>query len=213
MTPLLSMRAVGKRFGAHPVLAGADLDVAPGEVLGIRGPSGSGKSTLARVAMGLLPRDAGSVSLLGVDPALARRPPPGAQILFQDATGSLNPGLTARQALAESARVHAGGSAAAVDEALDRVGLRARAEAYPRELSGGERRRVTLAMLWIARPRIAIADEPTAGLDAALKAECLDLLLAWHDERTAVVIISHDARLLGHAADRVVELRDGRVVA
>jgi peptide/nickel transport system ATP-binding protein len=207
------MRGVQKRFGDHPVLLGADLDVHVGEVLGIRGPSGSGKSTVARIAMGLVARDAGSVSVLGVDPATARRPPPGAQILFQDATGSLNPGLTVRQALAESARVHGGGRAAVIDEALERVSLAAQADALPEELSGGERRRVTLATLWIARPRIAIADEPTAGLDASLKAECLDLLLSRHDATTAVVIISHDARVLRYAADRVVEVRDGKVTA
>jgi ABC-type glutathione transport system ATPase component len=217
--PLLHLRGLEKRyarFGAPPTVAvdGVDLVVEPGEVVGLIGESGCGKTTLARAALGLVPRDGGEARVLGEDPErprsadLRRR----AQLLLQDPSASLNPGLRIRETLAESARLHRPKEAGAIDEALGRFGLAHRAHARPHELSGGEKRRVTLAMLWLADPVLTVADEPTSGLDAAKKAEILDMLLARRRPGAGFLLISHDLPLVLYACTRVLVMDAGRLV-
>lgn len=222
-TPLLETRALRKvyrrPFGGPTTTAvdGVDLAVLPGEVVGLIGESGCGKTSLVRTALGLLRRDGGEARVLGQDPErlsgravrdLHRR----AQLLLQDPGASLNPGLTVRQTLRESARLHRPGHPGAVDEALARVDLVHRADAWPHELSGGEKRRATLGQLWIADPVLTVADEPTAGLDAARKGDLLDLLLLRRGPDRAYVLISHDLPLVLYACTRVVVLAGGRAV-
>ncbi|MDP2311868.1 MAG: dipeptide/oligopeptide/nickel ABC transporter ATP-binding protein [Pseudomonadota bacterium] len=230
--PLLHIRGLrkhyGGRLGGAPTVAvgGVDLDVHPGEVVGLIGESGCGKTTLVRAALGLLRRDGGTVRILGQDPqdlggtaltALRRR----AQLLLQDPGASLNPGLTLLETVAESARVHRRTDPrsgvpteqpGAARAALERLGLGHRAGALPHELSGGEKRRATLAMLWLADPLLTIADEPTAGLDAARKAEVLDLLLERRRPDTGFLLISHDLPLVLYACTRVLVMSGGRLV-
>jgi peptide/nickel transport system ATP-binding protein len=220
--PLLHLRGLEKRYGgmlgpATVAVAGVDLDVFPGEVVGLIGESGCGKTSLVRAALGLIRRDGGTVRVLGQDPAdlggaaltaLRRR----AQLLLQDPGASLNPGLSLRATIAESARVHRPDAPSAVADALARMDLSHRADAYPHQLSGGERRRATLAMLWLADPELTIADEPTAGLDAARKAEVLDLLLERRRPGAGFLLISHDLPLVLYACTRVVVMSHGRLV-
>ncbi len=219
MTPLLevrSLRVVHRRpWSLRPPTVAVDevdLVVRGGEVVGLVGESGCGTTSLLRAACGLVPRAGGSVRLLGVDPAIAGRPPPRAQLLVQDAAAALNPRLTVEGWLRESARVHQPDHPERVEAALAAYGLVHRRDALPGALSGGDQRRVGLAALSLAEPRIVLADEPTAGLDAARKGELLDQLLGERAPDRALVLVTHDLLLARRVCSRLVFLHAGRVV-
>jgi ABC-type glutathione transport system ATPase component len=126
----------------------------------------------------------------------------------------LNPGMRIGYLLEESAAIHRpeADPRREVERVLDEVGLGDRAAAYPHELSGGEQRRAGIARLLLARPRLVIADEPTAGLDAALKAGILELLLHRLGPRCAIVLISHDLPVVAWACERILVMHAGHVV-
>lgn len=224
--PALELRHLVKRFRGTfgratgpPAVDDVDLVVQPGEVVGLIGESGSGKTTLVRTALALHTPDAGSVRVLGQDPftlapAALRALRREAQLLFQDPAAMLNPGLTLRQHLWESARLHRPDlpTEALVEGTAERVGLAHRLDSLPAALSGGERRRAGLARVLMARPRLLVADEPTAGLDAARKADLVELVVAREEAGAAVVLVSHDLPLVAHACTRVVVLLAGRVM-
>lgn len=199
-------------------LDGVDFEVKAGERVGLVGSSGSGKTTLARAGLGLVP-STGQVSLFGEDTHgwrphqwLAARQK--AQLLFQDPRAMLHPAIPVGVLLAESAALHRPGEPVdvAVSEVLTAVGLPHRAQAWPHELSGGERRRAGLARVLLARPALLVADEPTVGLDAALKADLLQLMLNTANPECAVVLVSHDLHAISWATDRIVVMDAGRVV-
>lgn len=176
------------------LLRGASVEVAPGEVVGLRGPSGVGKSTLARVLAGILRPARGSVS---VDGTAYARPLRAVQYLAQDAQSAMDPRWKIGRVLAEAGEP-ADGEAVLVDEDW--------ADRFPHELSGGQLQRVNLARALRARPGYLLADEITASLDAVNQAR------VWHDlldvARSAglgVLAVSHDAPLLARVADRVVD--------
>ena len=184
------------------------------------GESGSGKTTLARAVMGLQPISRGTMSLddqplsTAADFARMRRQ---AAMMFQDATASLSPRLTVGYLITEPFRIH--GQPLADPETTARdllamVGLPpAIAGRYPHELSGGQARRVGVARALALKPRLLIADEPTAGLDVSVQAEVLNLLSDLRrDMGLAYLIITHNLALVRHVADRVVVLYLGRVV-
>lgn len=203
-----------------PILLDIGLSVARGESVALVGESGSGKTTLARAVMGLQPITAGEVLLDGqavegrVGHARLRR---DAAMMFQDATASLSPRLTVGYLLTEPFRIHGvplPDPDAAARDLLAKVGLPpALARRYPHELSGGQARRVGVARALALKPRLVIADEPTAGLDVSVQAEVLNLMA---DLRAGMglsyLIITHNLALVRHVADRVVVLYLGRVV-
>ncbi|TNE89109.1 MAG: ATP-binding cassette domain-containing protein [Deltaproteobacteria bacterium] len=203
----------------HDVLRGASLSVAAGERIGLIGASGAGKTTLIRAGLGLVPHDRGQVHLLGEDTAgwSARRWRASrhhAQLLFQSPRAMLHPTMPLARLLRESARLHRPEESAgkAVAEVLEAVGLRGRDHARAHELSGGERRRAGIARLLLAKPRLVVADELTAGLDASLKAEIVELLLDRVGPECAVVLVSHDLPLLTWSVDRIAVVDGGQVV-
>jgi ABC-type lipoprotein export system ATPase subunit len=217
----LAGEGLGRRFedgGSHvQALADVDIAVAAGELLAIVGPSGSGKSTLLHLLGGLDRPDTGRVwlesreiSRLRARPlALVRRRRIGFLLQFY----GLLPGLTAAENVAfplmldgvRDARLRA-------LAALARVGLEARAEHRPEELSGGEQQRVGLARAIVTRPAVVLADEPTGSLDSAASAVVFALLRETAADGVAVVVVSHDP-LVERYADRLVRLADGVALA
>lgn len=214
----------------HRALDGLDLELEAGRVTGVLGESGSGKSTLAGALLGMLPPEgrvvAGSIQVGGLEiVGLAEqrlRSLRGADVALvpQDPAAALNPVLRVRTQLGEVLRAHgvrdrAIQSARIVDGLAD-VGLGGDprfADAFPHQLSGGQRQRVVLARALASGPEVLVADEPVSAADAPLRLELLDLLRRLAVDRdSALVLISHDPADLARVADRVVVMRDGRVV-
>ncbi|MCP2257006.1 peptide/nickel transport system ATP-binding protein [Streptoalloteichus tenebrarius] len=199
----------------HPVLSGVDVEVRPGEVLGMAGPSGCGKSTLARVLTLLLAPWAGEVRLDGAPVRRFRHAAPREQrtavgVVFQQPRLSVDPRFTLREVVAEPmlASGRAGDVADRVDELADQVGLTAELlRRRPHEVSDGQLQRACLARALSLRPRYLVCDEMTAMLDASTTAALVRVVNA-HVESTGagVLAISHDDSLLGVWADRVMRL-------
>jgi len=227
---MLEIRDLRVRFGAFPAVEGVDLDVAPGEVLGIVGESGSGKSVSMMALMGLIdaPGVTSAASLRFEDqdllamPAAARRRLVGKDIamVFQDALASLNPSYTVGHQIEEVLRAHLGLRGAAARqralELLQQVEIpdaASRLGAYPHELSGGMNQRVMIALAIACSPKLLIADEPTTALDVTIQAQIMDLLLRLQRERgMALVMITHDLAVVAEMAQRVAVMYAGQVV-
>ena len=202
--------------GKVDILHDISLDVAAGETLGLVGPSGSGKSSLLMLMGGLEQATAGTITALGENLtamtedglALFRRHHMG--VVFQ--SFHLIPTMTALENVATPLEL--AGVADAFDRAaaeLDAVGLGARADHYPSQMSGGEQQRVALARASAPRPRILLADEPTGNLDATNGSAIMDLLFDLRDKHGATLImVTHSADLAARC-DRVITLTDGRI--
>ena len=213
----LSMRlASGGRV--VDVLTDVSLAVPAGQFLAIAGPSGSGKSTLLGLLAGLDQPTAGRVEVAGVDITaldeddLARFRRDHVGYVFQ--SYHLIPTLTASENVAVPLELAGRRDAAERAQALlAEVGLAERAHHYPVQLSGGEQQRVAVARAIALAPPLLLADEPTGNLDSATGKQIIDLLVGVNRRRgCTLVLVTHDPALAAHA-DRVVTLRDGRVVS
>ncbi|MEL6584111.1 MAG: ABC transporter ATP-binding protein [Pseudomonadota bacterium] len=226
---VLEVQGLTIDFGAFRAVDGASFTVDAGETVAIVGESGSGKSLTALSTVGLTPDTAllgGSVTyngqeMVGADAATLRRIR-GNQIsfIFQEPMTSLNPLHTIEKQLAEALEVHQGLSRdkarPRVVELLTQVGIpnpESRLLAYPHELSGGQRQRVMIAMALANDPALLVADEPTTALDVTIQAQILDLLKAVQKERgMGLLFITHDLAIVRRIADRVVVMKEGKVV-
>ena len=216
--------AVARLFAPKPTYTGADsvdLDVRPGELVGLVGESGSGKSTMAKVLSGLLDFDgtirfegAAYAGRLAVDRGYRR----AVQIVFQHPDASLNPRQTVRQILSRPLKLYdlvpPARRGARIAELLENVRLPAAfADRYPHQLSGGEKQRVAIARAFAAEPKLVICDEITAALDVSVQASVAELLVTLQRQTgTACLFITHDLNLVRQLAHRICVMQRGRVV-
>jgi putative ABC transport system ATP-binding protein len=219
---MISVRSLSMRLTsggrAVDVLADVSLEVPAGQFLAIAGPSGSGKSTLLGLIAGLDQPTAGRIEVAGVDvtaldeDGLARFRRDHVGYVFQ--SFHLLPTLTAQENVAVPLELAGeAGAAARAAALLAEVGLAERAHHYPVQLSGGEQQRVAVARAMARRPALLLADEPTGNLDSATGKQIIELLVGMNRRLgSTLVLVTHDAALAAHA-DRVVTLRDGRIVS
>ncbi len=219
--PILSLRDVqlslAGNAGIVQILRDITLDVTRGETLGLVGPSGSGKSSLLMLMGGLERATGGRVTALGHDlttmdeDALARFRRGNMGVVFQ--SFHLIPTMTALENVAVPLELAGERDAfARAGAELAAVGLGARADHYPAQMSGGEQQRVALARAVVARPAILLADEPTGNLDGVNGQAIMDLLFGLRDRHGATLVLVTHAPELAARCDRVVRLVDGRIV-
>jgi putative ABC transport system ATP-binding protein len=204
--------------GPVNILSGVSLTVEAGEAVALIGPSGSGKSSLLMVAAGLEAPTSGRALVAGTDitalgeDALARFRRDHVGIVFQ--SFHLIPTMTALENVAVPLEL--AGARDAFERAraeLDAVGLLARVDHYPGQLSGGEQQRVALARAIATRPQVLFADEPTGNLDTQTGGDVAELLFALKARaRTTLFLVTHE-EMLAQRCDRIVRLKDGRTVA
>jgi len=199
VSPLIELRRVDVRFDERLALDGVDLDVEPGDILGVIGPNGSGKTTLLRVMLGLLPASAGTVRLFGTEPAAFREwhrlgyvpqrasIDPGLPATVSEVVGT---GLVSRLGVLRRARAP---DRARVREALEQVGMAQHGAARIGTLSAGQQQRVLIARALASAPELLVLDEPTEGIDPEAQAAFYALLHTLNREQgVTLVMVSHD---------------------
>jgi oligopeptide transport system ATP-binding protein len=228
--PVISVRGLSVHYpasgrsGVVRAVENVNLDLRPGETLGIVGESGCGKSTLARTLVGLQSATAGQIRLGDNDVTrlspsdwrpLRRR----IQMIFQDPLASLDPRMTVGDAVAEPLRalmpdLSRAEQSQRVVSMLERVGLsRQHINRYPHEFSGGQCQRVGIARALVVEPEVLVCDEPVSALDVSVQAQIINLLKELQQERgLALVFIAHDLAVVRHISHRVMVMYLGRIM-
>jgi phospholipid/cholesterol/gamma-HCH transport system ATP-binding protein len=220
--PIIRVSDLTVSFGARKVLDALSLDVTRGEILGFVGASGAGKSVLMRTIIGLVPKSAGRIEVLGIDletadAATKRSVERRWGILFQH--GALFSSLNVRQNIQFPVREYLGVSQRLLDEIaaakIAMVGLKPEvAERYPSELSGGMIKRVALARALALEPDIVFLDEPTSGLDPIGAGDFDELVRTLQQTLgLTVFMVTHDLDSLATACDRIAVLGEGKIIA
>jgi ABC-2 type transport system ATP-binding protein len=206
----IQVRGLRKSYRGLPAVDGVDLDIRQGEVFALLGPNGAGKTTTVEILEGHRKRDAGEVAVLGADPATAGRAwRARIGIVLQTANDAAE--LTVR----ESVRHYAGyyPAPADVDDVIEQVGLAAKAGSRVKALSGGQRRRLDVALGVIGRPELVFLDEPTTGFDPEARRQFWELIRNLAAGGTTILLTTHyldEAEALAH---RVAVIAGGRIVA
>ncbi len=203
-------RGVVKRFGRIEALRGLDLAVKPGQTVGLLGPNGSGKTTFIRAVAGLLRIDGGEIRVLGTDPRAAVE---SGLVGYMTQSPALYPELSVEENLAFFAALRGlRDERAAIEESLSVVSLGERRRSPVGTLSGGLRQRVSLAITLLGGPPLILLDEPTVGVDPALRREFWSYFRELNRLGTAILVSSH---VMDEAerCDRLGLIRDGRVIA
>ncbi|MGK5114766.1 ABC transporter ATP-binding protein [Geodermatophilus sp. CPCC 205506] len=207
--PAVRVRGLVKRYGGKAVVDGLDLDVRPGECFALLGPNGAGKTTTIEILEGVRRRDEGTVSVLGVDPAAGSR---GwrARIGVVSQAESAGQALTVREALDHFARYHT--APRPTGELLAVTGLEEKAGTRVSALSGGQRRRLAVALGVQGRPEVVFLDEPTTGMDPVARRQFWELVCGLRAGGATVLLTTHYLDEAAELADRVGVIADGRLV-
>ncbi len=234
-TPLVRLRGVRKlfpitrgilfqhRIGDVHAVDGVDLDVYPGQTVGLVGETGCGKSTLARVVMRLYDATEGTIEFDGHDITHAkgkelRELRRNMQMMFQDPFASLNPRKTVGSIIGDPYRLHKtvprGKIKSEVQQLMELVGLNPEHyNRYPHEFSGGQRQRIGVARALALRPRLIVCDEPVSALDVSIQAQVLNLLEDLQEEfKLTYLFIAHDLSVVRHVSDHVAVMYLGKIV-
>jgi len=207
---VVDVRDLHKHYGEVHAVAGLSFSIAAGEVYALLGANGAGKSTAVEILEGHRTASSGSVEVLGIDPARAGRD-------FRDRIGIVlqSSGVEAEFTLREVIELYGGcyRNPRPLDEVVALVGLDEKVDARLGSLSGGQRRRVDLALGIIGRPELLFLDEPTTGFDPSARRRSWDLIEALGDDGTTVLLTTHYLDEAEHLADRVGVLSKGRMIA
>ena len=208
--PAIEVRALHKRYGEYEAVRGIDIEVRRGEVFGLLGPNGAGKTTTVEILEGYRTRSSGEVSVLGYDPArrqieLRRR----IGIVLQ--AGGIYSHVTPREALQHWASFYP--HPRDVEEVLALSGLTGQADVRSRKLSGGQLRRLDLALALVGDPELIFLDEPTTGFDPAARRGAWETVRRLRDLGKTVLLTTHYLDEAQELADRVAIIKDGRVLA
>ena len=218
---IIEIRNINKSYGENRVLNDISLKVAKGEVVSIIGPSGSGKSTLLRSIADLETVDSGSILIEGyditeksMDKKEKKKILLKTGMVFQNF--NLFPHMTVRNNIARTLKVVKKASAKEADEItkqmLAKVGLIDKIDNYPNELSGGQKQRAAIARAMALDPDIMLFDEPTSALDPELVKEVLDLIKRLRDEKTTMLIVSHEMKFVKEISDKVIVMEKGKIL-
>ncbi|MBS0968537.1 ectoine/hydroxyectoine ABC transporter ATP-binding protein EhuA [Chimaeribacter arupi] len=224
----ISITGVTKYFGKHKALDEVSLELAPGSVTVILGPSGSGKSTLLRAINHLERVDEGFIQIDGdyigyrqhgdrlyelKESAILRQ---RTEVGYVFQNFNLFPHLTVLENIIEAPIVHKKltrpQAVARALELLDTVGLRHKADAWPRQLSGGQQQRIAIARALALNPRVMLFDEPTSALDPELVGEVLDVIRTLAQSGVTLVVVTHEIGFAREVADQIVFMVDGKIV-
>lgn len=210
MQPAIEVDRLTKRYGTRTVVDDVTFSVAPGSVLCLLGRNGAGKTTTIECIEGFRVADRGAVRILGHDPVAQRAAVIGRMgVMLQE--GGAYPSATPREMLGLYARLFP--RARPVDEVLSMTGLTDRADARFRTLSGGEKQRSNLALALIGHPEVLFLDEPTAGMDPAVRRSTATLLRRLRDDGAAILLTTHALHEAEQLADAVAIIDGGRILA
>jgi ABC-2 type transport system ATP-binding protein len=208
-TAAISIRGLAKRYGNFVAVDGLDLDIRRGEIFALLGPNGAGKTTTVEICEGYRARDDGDVRVLGQDPASAtRRWKAQLGIVLQSGSGQSQ--LTVREMVRAQASYYP--DPRDPDEVLDLVGLTAKAAARGKSLSGGQRRRLDVALGIVGRPTLLFLDEPTTGFDPEARRQFWSLIRSLRELGTTMLLTTHYLDEAEALADRVGVIARGRLV-
>ena len=208
--PVISIRGLRKSYDELEAVRGIDLEVFPEEIFALLGPNGAGKTTTVEILEGYRDRDAGEVSVLGVDPAsptAAWRERIG--IVLQSTT--LEPVLTVRESLQQYAGYYR--NPRDVDEVIGLVGLEEQSGTRARKLSGGQQRRLDVGIALVGDPDLLFLDEPTTGFDPSARRQAWEMVAGLRDLGKTVLLTTHYMEEAQYLADRVAIMSEGEIVA
>lgn len=206
----MRVRGLAKHYGSREILSGIDLDIARGETYALLGPNGAGKSTCIEILEGVRRPSGGEVRVLGDEPLGADRSWRARVGIVAQSTGDLGP-FTPRELIAHFGALYP--RPRGVDEVLRLVGLTEHADRRASKLSGGQQRRLDVALGIVGRPEMLFLDEPTTGFDPEARAQFWAMLEGLTGEGTAILLTTHYLDEAARLADRVGVLTGGRIVA